>query len=1010
MKKLILIMLLGSFFQLAWAQQVLQIKGTVRDANSNPLAGANVAIKGTNSATVTNQGGQFEIQAAKGQTLVISFVGMQTQEVLVRGNEELNIALQTTTSKLDEVVIIGYGTVKEKDLTGAVASVSGADIQANLARSTAGALQGRIAGVTVSNAGGQPGAGMSINIRGLSSLGSNSPLYVIDGVYGDINLVDPSDIASIQVLKDASAAAIYGSRAANGVVLVTTKGGHRNTSATVTVNAYTGWQKITRKLDVMNAQQWKQTMQSTGYLPPAALNFQGPGTNWQDEIYQTAPLSKINVNISGGGKASTYDLSAGYIDQAGILMTTGYKAFNIRAKNTFGFINNHVRIGNTLLIQSGDQRTSDFTITDALRQNPMVAIYDTNQLGGYAPFAPWMKNIDNPVGYLKLHNWHTYQTNILLNAFAEVDLGIKGLKYKFNLGINRNNGRNYAYNSAYNFGSGLVKSYIGENAFFNNQWLVENTIHYDNTFDKHTISLLAGYSAQENSNRGFGANRKNIPLGTDAIGAASPTEQNTSGSLQENSLVSQFGRIMYSYDSRYLFTASVRRDGSSRFAEGHRYGIFPSVAVGWNIANEKFFEPMTDKINELKLRLSYGKLGNQEIGNYPTQSTVTTGINYLEGSGSNISWWQGASTGINWVSPKDLTWEETSTSNIGLDASFLNSKLTFSADYYQRETKNILLSINMPSSAGLGGSPTMNAGTIENKGFEFMVNYKDVAGKVHYSVGFNASTVTNKVKAVTVGNKQEFPGYNPQNEGTVTWAKVGYPIGGFWVIKTDGIFQSDAEVQAHTNSHGVVIQPNAKAGDVIFEDANDDGAISSDDKQYVGSPFPKLAYGINGSLSYQSFDFSFFFDGMYGNKIYNYTRARMESTNEIINFSTTLLDAWTPTNTKTSIPRFTQQDPNKNWRRDTDRWIESGSFLRLRTIELGYALPGNILGKAGINSGRVFVSGQNLFTITKYKGYTPDLGANNGQNGGGSGTMTAGTDHGRFPLAKTITVGLQVRL
>ncbi len=1009
MKKLILIMLLGSFFQLAWAQQVLQIKGTVTDGNNTPLVGANVAVKGTNTATVTDQNGQFAINASKGQTIVISYIGMQTTEVVVRGSEALSISLQTTTSKLDEVVIIGYGTVKEKDLTGAVASVSGGDIQANLARSTAGALQGRIAGVTVSNAGGQPGAGMSINVRGLSSLGSNSPLYVIDGVYGDINLVDPSDIASVQVLKDASAAAIYGSRAANGVVLVTTKGGRKNTPAVISVNAYTGWQKITKKLDVMNAQQWKGIMQSTGYLPPQAQSYQGNGTNWQDEIYQTAPVSKINVNISGGGKNSTYDISAGYIDQDGILMSTGYKAFNLRTKNTFGFFNNHVRLGNTLLIQSGDQKTSDFTITDALRQNPMVAIYDTNQLGGYAPFAPWMKNIDNPVGYLKLHNWHTYNTDILLNAFAEVDLGIKGLKYRFNLGINRTNGRGYQYNSAYNFGSGLVKSYIGENAYFNNQWLAENTLHYDNTFDKHTISLLAGYSAQENSNRGFSASRKDIPLGTDAIGAASPKEQNTSGGLQEYSLISQFGRVMYSYDSRYLFTASVRRDGSSRFAEGHRYGVFPSVAVGWNIANEQFFSSMKEKINELKLRLSYGKLGNQEIGNYPTQSTVTTGINYLEGSGSSTSWWQGASTGINWVSPKDLTWEETRTSNIGLDAAFLDHKLTLSADYYLRETRNILLSINMPSSAGLGGSPTMNAGTIENKGFEFLVNYKNSAGKFNYNVGFNASTVKNKVKAVTVGNKQEFGGYNPQNEGTVTWAKVGYPIGGFWVIKTDGIFQSDAEVQAHTNSHGVVIQPNAKAGDIRFEDANDDGAISSDDKQYVGSPFPKLAYGLNAGFSYESIDFSFFFDGMYGNKIYNYTRARMESTNEIINFSTKLLDSWTPSNTKTDLPRFTQQDPNKNWRRDTERWIESGSFFRLRTVELGYTLKSSLLAKAGMSSGRIFVAGQNLFTITKYSGYTPDLGANNGQNGGGSGTMTAGTDHGRFPLAKTITVGLQVR-
>ena len=1008
MKKLVIIMLLGIFCQNAFAQQDLRIEGTVRDGNNNPLIGATVSVQGTGKTTITGQSGEFNIQVTQGQALNISYSGMETKRVVIENSDPITIILQSISGQLDEVVIIGYGTVKQKDLTGAVASVTGKALQANLATSTAGALQGRIAGVTVSNIGGQPGAGMSINIRGLASLGSNTPLYVIDGVYGDINMVDPSDIASVDVLKDASAAAIYGSRAANGVVLITTKSGKKNTSATISINAYTGVQSITKKLGVMNAQEWKDIMRSSGYLPQEAVDFKGPGTNWQDEIYRTAPISKINVGVSGGGENSTYDLSAGYIDQQGILLNTGYKAFNVRSKNTFGFFNNHVRIGNTFLLKSGDQKYSDFTVTDALRQNPMIPVYDSSQLGGYAPFRPWMKNLDNPVGYLKLHDWHTYQTDILLNAFAEVDLGLKGLKYKFNMGMNRINGRGYQYNDAYDFGSGLVKSSLGENAFFNNQWLVENTLHYDNTFDKHTISFLAGYSAQENSNRGFGASRKDIPKGTDAINAGSPTQQNTSGGLQEYSLVSMFSRLMYSYDSRYLFTASVRRDGSSRFSEDHQYGVFPSVAVGWNIANEQFFESLKNKVSALKLRLSYGKLGNQEIGNYPTQNIVTSGINNLEGSGSNATWWQGASTGINWVSPKDLTWEETGTSNIGIDAAFFDNKLTVSADYYIRETRNILLSINMPSSVGMGGSPTMNAGTIENKGFEVLANYRNSINDFHYNVGVNASAVKNNVKAVTVGNIQKFGGYNPQNEGTITWAQVGYPIGGFWVIKTDGLFQSDAEVQAHKNSKDKLIQKDAKAGDIKFIDFNDDGQISVDDRQYVGSPFPKLAYGINGSFNYKSIDMSFFFDGIYGNKIYNYTRARMESTNEIINFSTGLLNSWTSTNTNTDIPRFTQQDPNKNWQRVNERWIENGSFFRLRTVELGYSFERSLLEKAGIKSGRLFVAGQNLFIITNYSGYTPDLGQNNNQNGGGSGTLTNGTDHGRFPIARTLTAGLQV--
>ncbi|MBO9595902.1 MAG: TonB-dependent receptor [Niabella sp.] len=1001
MKKILLILLLGAISHLTWAQQVLQIKGTVRDKNNNPLPGATVTVKGTGTATVTDQNGNFILDAARGQTLEFSYAGMQTSATTITGTNAITISL-LESNQMDEVVVIGYGTVKKKDLTGAVATVTGKDLQANLAKSAAGALQGRIAGVTVSNAGGQPGSGMSVNIRGLSSLGSNTPLYLIDGVYGDINMVDPNDIESINVLKDASAAAIYGSRAANGVVLITTKGGKKAAPPTISVNAYTGVQSITKKLDLMDAPQWKAFQKEYGYLPTEAADFNS-NTNWQNEVFRTAPVNKINVDVSGGGERSTYSVSAGYLDQDGILMTTGYKAFNIRAKNTFSFFNNHFRLGNTFLIKSGDLKSSDMAITDILRQNPLLAIYDPTITGGYATYAGWMKNLENPVGYLNLHNRHNYQTDILVNAYAEVDLFLKGLKYKFNLGVNRTNGRSYNKSEAYVYGSALNKSLLSEGTSANNQWLAENTLHYDRDFGKHNISFLAGYSAQENAIRSFGASRTDLPAGTDAIDAGSPTQQTTSGNLQEAALISQFSRLIYSYDNRYLFTASVRRDGSSRFADGHRYGVFPSIALGWNLMNEKFFEAAKDKVNELKIRASYGKLGNQEIANYSTQSVAVYGINYIQGG----TWWQGASTGINWVSPRNLTWEETVTSNIGVDLAFLKNKLTINADYYTRETKNILLYINQAPSAGLGGRPYMNAGNISNKGFEFAANYRNSIGELSYSIGANASTVKNEVTAVTVGNVQQFEGYNPQGEGVITWAKVGYPIGGFWVIKTDGLFQSDADVQAYKDAKGNVIQPNAKAGDIKFIDFNGDGTITNDDRQYVGSAFPKLAYGIRGNVLYKGIDLGFFFDGMYGNKIYNYTRARIESTNEVNNHSTSLLNSWTPTNTNTDIPRYTRQDPNDNKRRVSDRWIEDGAFFRLKTIELGYTLPAQWLSKATLKTGRVYLAADNLFTATKYKGYTPDLGQNDGQNSGGSGALTGGTDHGRFPLARTIIFGIQ---
>lgn len=1002
-RKLAFSLLLGAFALSGWAQQAITVKGTVKDAENNPVIGATVVVKGTTIGTTTDIDGNYTINVSQGQVLEFSYVGMQQSAVTVGNKNVINITM-ADGELLDEVVVIGYGTVKKSDLTGAVSSVSAKDLQVNVAKSAANALQGRIAGVSVSNVNGQPGAGMSINIRGLSSLGSNTPLYVIDGVYGDINMVDPADIASLEVLKDASAAAIYGSRAANGVVLITTKGGKKDMPTSIDVNVFSGFQNITKKLDVLDAQQWIGVMKKSGYaLPESALNYKGAGTNWQDEVYRTAPITKANVSISGGTKNATYNVSAGYINQEGIMLNSGYDAFNIRTKNTFSFFNDHFRIGNTLLVKTSTKDINKLVITDPLRQNPLLSVYDENQLGGYAGIEPWMKNMDNPVGASMLNDNQKHNTEILINAYAEVDLGLKGLKYKLNVGYNKNNGRDYTYNAAYNFGSGAILSGLNEGASFGDQWLVENTLHYDNTFGKHTVSGLFGYSAQKNSSRSFGAGRKNLPEGTNVIGAGSTTEQTTSGSLQENSIVSIFGRAMYSYDSRYMLSASIRRDGSSRFADGHRYGVFPSVSAGWNIMNENFFESLKSTVSELKLRASYGVLGNQEIGNYTTQSIVSSGINYIQGG----AWWMGSISGKDWVSPTDLTWEETKTTNVGLDASFFNGKLSLNADYFVQETSNILLGISMPSSVGLGGSPTMNAGTIQNKGLEIALNHRNTVGEVYYNVGVNLSTIKNKVKEVTVGNVQEFGGYNPQGEGTVTWAKVGDPIGAFYVIKTNGLFQSKEEVDAYTKD-GEKIQPKAEPGDVRFVDFNGDGKITDDDRQYAGSPFPDFSFGIRGNVEWKGFDLGLFFDGMVGNKIYNYTRARMESMNEITNFSTSVLNAWTEQNRNTDMPRFVQGGENLNHRRVSDRWIEDGSFLRLKTLELGYTLPQEWMSKIRVKNLRVYTAMDNLFTITGYTGYTPDLGQNDDQNGGGDSTMSRGCDHGRFPLARTITFGLQL--
>lgn len=1012
MKQFTLTMLLCFFSLCAFAQQIT-VTGQVTDAENNPLIGAAVVVVGTTNGVVTDLDGKYSIQAASDQSLKFSYVGYQEQTVKVGGRTLINVTLQEG-EQLDEVVVIGYGTARKSSLSGAVASVSSKDLMADVARSASSALQGKIAGVNVSNVGGQPGSGMNINIRGVGSVNNtNEPLVVIDGVYGDINLVDPAVIQSIEVLKDASAAAIYGSRAANGVVLITTKGGMKETKAKVSANVYTGFQTVTKKLDVMNADQWTKFMIDNYYsadaIPEAVKNWKGgAGTDWHDEVFRTAPVTKASVALSGGSKNATYSVTGGYLNQEGVLRTTGYEAFNLHAKNTFSFLNNHLRMGSSVMMKFYNKDYDDFTITDVLRQNPIVPVYDPeNKIDGFGGIVnSGFKNISNPLGYLYVNDFERHGSDVLINAWAEVDLFVKGLKYKLNVGINRGEYTDSKWKGRSSWGDlgSNNNASLDENIYKSDSWLVENTLHYDRILGKHEISAMVGYSAQDFNSHSISAHREGYALGAPhTIDAGPNSNMRNSGSKQSNSLVSLFGRVMYNYADRYMMSASVRRDGSSRFADGHRYGWFPSASAAWNIAKENFFEDWSDTMNDFKIRASYGVLGNQEIGNYRTQAVLGTGMNYIIGDAS----WQGAITNVSWVSPQNLTWEKSKTWDVGVDLGFFNNKLALTADYYVKRTEDILMAINMAGNSGLKGSPTMNAGTVENKGFEIALTHRNTIGELYYFVGVNASTQTNELKEITIGQVQQYGGYNPQGEGTITWAKVGYPIGGFWVTKTDGLFQSKDEVLAHKDKNGNVLQPTAEPGDIRFVDINGDGQISPDDRQYCGSPFPKWNLGLNMGGAWKGFDLNLFFDGSFGQKIYNYTRARMESTNEINNYSVKVLDSWTPQNTHTDMPRFSKKDA-MNYSRWTDRWLEDGDFFRLKTLEFGYTLPRVLTQKICIDKVRVYTTMDNLFTITGYKGYSPDLGANDEANGGGSGIMTSGCDHGRYPLARTISFGIQV--
>ena len=1013
-RKLAFSLLLGAFALSGWAQQAVTVKGTVKDAENNPVIGATVVVKGTTVGTTTDIDGNYTINVTPGQVLGFSYVGMQQSSVTV-GNKNVIDITMADGELLDEVVVIGYGTVKKSHLTGAVSSVSGKDLQASIARSASSALQGRVAGVSVSSATGQPGQDMNINIRGISSLSSTKPLYVIDGVYGDINMVDPNDIQSLEVLKDASAAAIYGSRAANGVVLITTKGGRTDMPTRVEVNAYSGVQTVAKTMEVMNTAEYLafSKQYNLGQNIPEFVNGNGIDTDWQKETFHTAPVTKVSLNVSGGGKSSTYNVSGSYLNQKGIVKTTGYEAWNIRTKNTFSAFNNHLRMGSTVLLKMWNKDYDDLSYSSALRNLPMVPVYDeANPKYGHWGYVPsWGKGADNPVGWVEAHDYQRHGVDILLNGYAEVDLGLKGLKYKLNIGAERLQRRGYSHTSPFYFGpySEYNLNKLDENHQWDGTWMIENTLHYDNTFGKHTVSGLLGYSSQRYNYRKISAGREGLTDGIYVLDNGSSDKQTNGGSAAANTLVSLFARGMYSFDNRYMVSASVRRDGSSKFADGHRYGVFPSASIGWNIMNEQFFENAKEKVDELKLRVSYGTLGNLNgVGNYATQNVVNSGYNSVQGN----SWWLGSTTGAAWVSPEDLTWEKTKTFNVGTDVAILNNKLSLTADYFIQRTDGLLLGINQPGSAGMSGTPTYNAAVVENKGLEISLNHRNTVGELYYHVGINLSAIKNNLKEITTPTKQEFTGYNPHAKGDITWAKVGKPIGSFYLVKTDGIFQNQAEIDAYVNANGEKIQPNAVPGDLKFIDYDGDGDIDNLDQQYCGSPFPKLSMGLTMGVEYKGIDLNLFFDGNFGNKIYNGMRfysSYMDGGMQ--NLSKEMLNAWTETNTNTDIPRYvTGTDLNNTGWAITDRWLENGSYFRLKTLELGYTLPKAWTSKAMLQSVRIYTAMDNLFTITGYKGYTPDLGVNNGDGATGQSdnVMTRGCDDGRYPTARSFTFGLQV--
>lgn len=985
-------------------QQAKTVTGTVTDVSGEPIIGANIRIKGTTTGTITDIDGNFSIEAKPQSVIEVSYIGYLTQETVINNQKSIRFLLKEDTKTLDEVVVIGYGVQKKADLTGSVANINTEKLNTQSNANIGQALQGKIAGVDIVSQGGAPGSGTRIMVRGIGTLNNASPLYIVDGMYmNSIDHINPNDIASIDVLKDASSAAIYGSRAANGVIIVTTKE-RSNTEGKpiIDLSVNLGISTASKFLDMLDAKGWAEvTTIARQAIGKPALDMatdlaNKPDNDWQDIMFRPALMQNYNLAVKGGGKYSTYYTGLGYFNQDGIVKGTNYQRYNIQSKNDYkrGIFS----AGTNLIISfSHDkplhQELRGGMIGTILQSVPTLEKYDDTREGGYGGTYGDVVNIPHPLAIIDDNIMDRYNENVKIfaNLYAQIEL-FKGLKYKLNLTPDFSFERYKNYLNKYDFGLATNSiTQLTERQRRRRNILVENLLTFDRTFGEHKISALAGYTYQDSRFRHIQAYGEGLPQGLEEIDAAT-TNRSNEGNSWRSVLTSILGRVFYSYQNKYLFTATIRRDGSSKFGKNNRYGYFPSFSLGWNVAEEKFMENV-HWLDQLKLRGGYGVLGNQEIDNYQYSSTITTGINYPDGNGGLL---QGAFP-KNFANP-DIKWEETAMTNVGIDFMAFNNRLSLTADYYVKNTKDILLTVPIPISSGGANDPIRNAGKIRNNGFEFNLGWMDQPNP-DISYGINLIGSFNKNKVIAMGSESgSIKGGSTNQNITTSETKAGYPIGGYWLISTAGYFNSQEEVDAYAKD-GKKIQPAAEPGDIKFVDANNDGVINDDDRVFQGSPFPDFTFALNGNMRYKNFDLSIGLQGVLGNKIYNATRQTLEDVTKGSNFLASCLDYWTPENKNASHPRLTWDDPNRNTRAESDRYLENGSYLRLRSVQLGYTFPQTWF-KGAIQHARVYINAENLFTITSYSGYSPDVNADNANY--------RGFDNFIYPTNRTFMLGLNV--
>lgn len=983
-----MVCLIGMLLPMCMFAQQITVQGVVKDQTGETVIGASVMEKGTTNGTITGIDGDFSLNMSPNGTLVVSFVGYKTQEVQVKGQKQLQVVLFEDAEMLDEVVVIGYGTMKKSDLTGAVSSIGNKDIKDSPVSNLGQAIQGKISGVQIVDAG-KPGDNVSIKIRGLGSINNCDPLVVIDGVPTDLGLssLNMADVERLDVLKDASATAIYGSRGANGVVMITTKRGTEG-KGKLAVSANYSFQNATNVPSLLNAAQYAELsndmMVNSGRNPnpewanPSEL---GAGTDWMDELLRTGVMQNYTVSYSGGNEKSHYYVSGGFLDQSGIVKSVNYRRFTFQS-NSDAQVLKWLKFSNNITFSADTKKSVSYNIGDALKALPIYPVKNEDgSWSGPDGNSEWYGSTRNPIGPTELNKSQTDGYNFLANLTAELTF-TKWLKFKSTFGYDAKFWFIDNFTPKYNWKPTPTEEtsrYKSDNKSFTYLW--DNYFLFDHTFaEKHRVGLMAGMSAQWNTNDYLNA-QKNVFMFDNVHEMDNGEEMYAIGGNEtEWALLSYMARVNYSYEDRYLLTATIRRDGSSRFGKKHRWGTFPSVSVAWRASQEKWF-PKNDYINDLKVRAGYGVTGSQaSVGNYSYLASYNTSVYPFGISSGN----QTALVSSTLANPY-IHWEEVAQTNIGFDASLFNSRVMFSFDAYLKETRDMLVKASIPITSGFEDTTTTytNAGKVRNQGIEMSLHTINLTGELGWETNLTATYNKNKIKDLN----SDVPYYiNQINNSYVTMLAKDYPINVFYGYVTDGIFQNQSEVNTHA------VQPGAEPGDIRFKDLNNDGVINDSDRTVIGNPNPSWLFSMNNSLSYKGFELSVFLQGIAGNKIYNANNIDNTGMAAAYNQTTDVLKRWQGEGTSNSMPRAVFGDPNQNTR-VSDRFVENGSYLRLKNITLSYTFPKQWLQKAQIENARLSLSCENVATITGYSGFDPEVGIN-------------GIDQNRYPISRTFSLGL----